>query len=134
MICQEDLPEENEDVYDYEQDEVNVDSDDKTRKFVSASSSRVTNDKENGQKVQLSKMKTPLYSPTVFSPICSPRTSPPNISSPNPDVRCRNELPSLLRLKSNRMMDSTAATSLPVSPLMSNDCSINSDSDGEVIV
>ena len=127
------MPEEDEDEYDYEQDEVNVDSDDKTRKFSSASSSRVTNDKETGQKVQPSKMKTPLYSPTIFSPISSPKTSL-NISSPKPDGQCRNEGPSLLRLKSNRLTDSAAATSLPVSPPMSNDCSISSDSDGEVIV
>ncbi|PON93899.1 E3 ubiquitin ligase [Trema orientale] len=131
---QEGLPEENEDEYDYEQDEVHVVSHDKAPKSVSASSSnRVTNAIETGQSVQPSKMKTPLYSPTVFSPIGSPKTSPPNMSSPKPDVQCRKEQPSLLRLKSNRMMGSANPTSLPLSPSMSNDCSITSDSDGEVI-
>ncbi|XP_060962901.1 putative E3 ubiquitin-protein ligase LIN-1 isoform X1 [Cannabis sativa] len=115
-VPKEELPEENEDDYDYEQDEivnVNVDSNDKTRKFASTS-----NNKENEQKTKPSKMKTPLYSPTVFSP---PKTSP------KPDVK--SEFPSLLRLKSSRFIDSNIATSPPIS----NDYSISSESDGEVM-
>ncbi|KAF4377590.1 hypothetical protein G4B88_006870 [Cannabis sativa] len=64
------------------------------------------------------KMKTPLYSPTVFSP---PKTSP------KPDVK--SEFPSLLRLKSSRFIDSNIA----ISPPISNDYSISSESDGEVM-
>ncbi|KAF4373881.1 hypothetical protein F8388_007787, partial [Cannabis sativa] len=100
-VPKEELPEENEDDYDYGQDEivdVNVDSNDKTRKFASTS-----NNKENEQKTKPSKMKTPLYSPTVFSP---PKTSP------KPDVK--SEFPSLLRLKSSRFIDSNIAISPPI--------------------
>lgn len=132
------MPEENEDESDYEQDDVNVDfTDYKAQKLHSPGNSKTINDKESEQKVQQSsKMKSLIRSPTVFSPLCSPKTFPPNTSSLKPEVPGRNNEPvTLLRLKSIRLTNSTAATSLPVSPPMSNDYSTSSvDSDGEAIV
>ena len=121
-----------EDDSDYEPNEANVDSADKTHKSHPIGSKK-TKDEETRPKVPLFKMKNPLYSPTVWSPISSPKTSP-ETSSPKPDVHCKNEPASLLRLKST-LVTSTNATSLPVSPHVVSDCSISSaESDGEMIV
>lgn len=136
ILCQEGLLEENEDESDYDQDDASMDSNDKAQKLHSPGSSKTINDKETGENVQTSKMKALIHSPTVFSPLCSPKPFPPNMSSPKPEVQCRNNEPiTLLRLKSVRLTDSASATSLPVSPPMSNDYSTSSvDSDGEAIV
>nr|AZL93829.1 U-box/WD40 protein [Ceanothus thyrsiflorus] len=116
------LVEEDEDDSDYEPSDANVDSDDRR------GSSKKTEDKESGTILQQFKMKNPLYSPTLFSPITSPQTS-----SPKPDVQPKNEPASSLRLKSIRVTDSTVATSLPVSPRVISDYSTSSaESDGEV--
>ncbi|KAF3446786.1 hypothetical protein FNV43_RR11966 [Rhamnella rubrinervis] len=124
------LVEEDEDDSDYEPNEANEDSADKTHKSHPIGSSKKTEDEETWPKVPLFKMKNPLYSPTVFSPKTSPKTSP-ETSSPKPDVHCKNEPTSLLRLKSTLATDSTNATSLPASPHVVSDCSISSaESDG----
>ncbi|XP_024026587.1 putative E3 ubiquitin-protein ligase LIN-1 [Morus notabilis] len=132
---QEGLLEENEDESDYDQDDASMDSNDKAQRLHSPGSSKTINDKETEENVQTSKMKALIHSPTVFSPFCSPKPFPPNMSSPKPEVQCRNNEPvTLLRLKSVRLTDSASATSLPVSPPMSNDYSTSSvDSDGEAI-
>ena len=116
------MPEDNEDESDYdEQDGVDLDFDDKAQKLHSPSSrSEVSNDKESGQQAQPSKMKSLIHSPTIFSPLCSPQMSPPNTTSPKSEVRSRNEPITLLRLKSIRLKETAAATSLPVSQSMSN--------------
>ena len=132
------MPEENEDESDYQQDDDTVDfTEYKAQKLHSPGSSKTINNKDSAQKVQQSsKMKSLIRSPTVFSPLCSPKTFPPNTSSLKPEVPGRNNEPiTLLRLKSIRLTNSTPATSLPVSPPMSIDYSTSSvDSDGEAIV
>ncbi|KAL5557877.1 hypothetical protein UlMin_034088 [Ulmus minor] len=130
---QEGLIEENEDDSDYQEDDVNVDSDDQVKKLPSPSSSKMIENKETGPKVQPSRMKGPLYSPTVFSSISSPKTSP-KISPPKPDEQSGNVHATLLRLKSTRLTDTTSAASLPVSPSLSSDFSNSPvDSDGEAM-
>ncbi|KAM5565133.1 putative E3 ubiquitin-protein ligase LIN-1 [Rosa sericea] len=110
---QECIPEENKDESDYEPNNANMASD---------------HEKETGGKVQSSVLRSRVHSPTVFSPLISPKTSP-KVSSPKPDTAA-----SALRLLSVKITDSAVATSLPASPGMSNDYSISSaDSDVEVI-
>ncbi|GAY64555.1 hypothetical protein CUMW_234440 [Citrus unshiu] len=79
----------------------------------------------------------------IFSPIDSPKTRSPKISSPKPDVQNlspktdvhgRKEPKSLLRLLSSRISHSPVPTSSPSSPQLSKDYSISSaDSDGELV-
>ncbi|XP_024930397.3 putative E3 ubiquitin-protein ligase LIN-1 [Ziziphus jujuba] len=116
---------------DYEASDANVDSDDRTHKLLlTLGSNNKNEDMETRPAAPQYKMKNPLCSPTLFSPITSPQTS-----SPNQDVQAKIEPASLLRLKSIRVTDSTTTTSLPVSPCVISDCSISSaESDGEVIV
>lgn len=84
---------------------------------------------EAGGKVQSSVLRSRVHSPTIFSPLISPKTSP-KVLTPKSDTHG-----SALRLLSVRITDSAVATSLPASPGMSNDYSISSaDSDVEVIV
>lgn len=128
------MVEEDEDDSDYEPNEANEDSADKTHQSHPIGSSKKTKEEETRPKVPLFKMKNPLYSPTAFSPISSPKISS-ETSSPQPDVHCKNEPTSLLRLKSTLVTDSNNATSLPVSPHVVSDCSISSaEYDGEMIV
>ncbi|KAJ7966871.1 RING-type E3 ubiquitin transferase [Quillaja saponaria] len=77
--------------------------------------------------------KNQVHSPTIFSPLDSPRT-PSKISSLNPDVKCKKEPDSVLRLLSSRITEAATSTSPILSPHLSNDYSISSaDSDNEVI-
>ncbi|KAK9946928.1 hypothetical protein M0R45_012367 [Rubus argutus] len=109
---QEDIPEENEDDSDYEPNDANMTSD---------------HEKETVGKVQSSVLRSRVHSPTIFSPLISPKTSP-KVFSPKPDTAA-----SALRLLSVKITDSAVATSLPASPGMSNDYSISSaDSDVQV--
>ncbi|KAL6216259.1 hypothetical protein ACLB2K_009482 [Fragaria x ananassa] len=108
------IPEENEDDSDYEPHDPNLASDHEKD--------------EAGGKVQLSVLRSRVHSPTIFSPLISPKTSP-KVLTPKSDTHG-----SALRLLSVRITDSAVATSLPASPGMSNDYSISSaDTDVEVI-
>ncbi|KAM0972721.1 hypothetical protein ACFX13_016402 [Malus domestica] len=115
---QEGIPEENEDESDYEANDAIV----------------ALDEKESVENVQPSVRKSRIHTPSIFSPFQSPRTSP-KILSPKPDsVQSKNEATSVLRLFSTRMTDSAITTSLPASPVISNEFSISSaDSDCEVI-
>ncbi|KAK9270446.1 hypothetical protein L1049_026026 [Liquidambar formosana] len=129
------LLEENDDDSDNEPNNAYMDSEEKTHnlKLVSPSSMRMNDDKEAGPKVQPSKMKNQIHSPTIFSPLDSPKTPSPKIFSPKPGTHSRKESTSILRLSSTHVMDSNVSVSLPVSPKLNNDSSISSaDSDGEV--
>lgn len=87
-------------------------------------------EKETVGKVQSSVLRSRVHSPTIFSPLISPKTSPKVVLSPKPDTAAF-----AVRLLSVKITDSAVATSLPASPGMSNDYSISSaDSDVEVIV
>ncbi|KAK8662840.1 hypothetical protein V6N13_024727 [Hibiscus sabdariffa] len=92
------------------------------------------NDGSIGSTVQQPAKLNRTRSPSVFSPVDSPRTSSSKTSSPKSDVNSRKESRSLLRLLSCRMTVPGDDISLPISPSKSNDHSISSaDSDGEVI-
>ncbi|KAB2046622.1 hypothetical protein ES319_D01G248300v1 [Gossypium barbadense] len=81
------------------------------------------------------KLTNQTPSPSVFSPVDSPRTSSSKNSSPRSDVTSKRESKSLLRLLSCRIADTSDVISLPISPRKSTDHSISSvDSDGEAIV
>ncbi|KAL7175142.1 hypothetical protein ACSBR2_028862 [Camellia fascicularis] len=83
--------------------------------------------------MQLKKVNSRMHSPAIMSPMDSPRTPSPKISSPKLDMHCKKERTSVLRLLSNRAMDSATSSSLPASPRLCTDSSISSaDSDGEV--
>ncbi|KAA8528755.1 hypothetical protein F0562_036110 [Nyssa sinensis] len=126
------IPEENEDDSDNEPD-AHLDSEDKANRLVHLSSMRMNNNAETRPNIQPTKVKSRIHSPAIFSPIDSPKTSSPKNSFPKPDMHCKKESMSVLRLLSNRAMDSTISISLPVSPHLPNDSSISSsDSDGEV--
>ncbi|KAL5778211.1 hypothetical protein ACOSP7_011137 [Xanthoceras sorbifolium] len=130
----EELPEEDEYDADYEPTDDYKNSE--NLNLVSPSDTKMNGVKERGAKGQEYRMKN--RSPTIFSPVDSPRTtssknSSPKLDvqvlSPRPDVHGRKEHASVLRLLSTRV--STA--SLPMSPRMSTDYgNTSADSDGEV--
>ncbi|KAJ9186445.1 hypothetical protein P3X46_002017 [Hevea brasiliensis] len=131
---QETILEENEDDSDREPNDGNLDSEDKSRQLVTLSSMKISENKETGTSIKSSKANIRTHSPTIFSPIDSPKTFSPKVFSPNPDVHSKKESRSLLRLLSSHVTDSNIAPSLAVSPPMSSYYSMSSpDSDGEVI-
>uniref|UniRef100_A0A2N9FFD1 Uncharacterized protein n=1 Tax=Fagus sylvatica TaxID=28930 RepID=A0A2N9FFD1_FAGSY len=87
---QEGLLEENEDEdeddSEYVPDDGYVDADDIPSKRVSLSGMKMVEEKETRPKSQLSKMNIQIHSPPVFSPLDSPTSPSPKISSPKPDV------------------------------------------------
>lgn len=132
--CQDKLPEDNEDDYDYEPNNSYLNSVDKIHKVVSPCSTIMNDEKESGSK-KPSKFKKQIYSPTIFSPLDSPKTPSPNIQSPKPPMHSNKKSVSVLRLSSTRVTDFTVPSSLPASPNLCTGFSISSaDSDGEVIV
>ena len=91
--------------------------------------------KEIESTVQPTKLMNRTRSPSIFSPVDSPKTSSSKNSSPKPDLNFKKESKSILRLLSCRITDSNYPASLPISPCKGNDHSISSaESDGEVIV
>ncbi|XWS67032.1 hypothetical protein CRYUN_Cryun05aG0251500 [Craigia yunnanensis] len=128
------LPQENEDGSDYEHHDASVDSEDQSNEVQSSKGLKITKDKEIGSTVQPTKLMNRTRSPSIFSPVDSPKTSSSKNSSPKPHVNSKKESKSILRLLSCRITDSSDPASLPISPCKSNDHSISSaESDGEVI-
>lgn len=131
------LQDENEDhVYDYEPKDASIDSEDKPNEVQSSKGMKMAKDKEIGLPLTPTKLMNQTHSPSILSPVDSPKTSSSRNSSPNkPDVNSKKEAKSILRLLSCRITDSSDAASLPVSPCKSNDHSISPvDSDVEVVV
>ncbi|XVE76340.1 hypothetical protein DITRI_Ditri12bG0164300 [Diplodiscus trichospermus] len=133
-VPHDDLPEENVDGSDYERNDASTESEDQFNEVPSSKGMKMTKDKEIGSTVQPTKLMNRSRSPSIFSPVDSPKTSSSKGSSPKLDVNSKKESKSILRLLSCRIRDSIDPASLPVSPCKSNDHSISSaDSDGEVI-
>lgn len=129
---QESITEVYEDDLDYDLNDAYVDSVKKS-KTVMSPRMKMTEVEETEQKISQSNKKNQIYSPTVFSPLDSPRTPSKNSSS-NLDMHAKGE-PKSLRLLSRRFSDSTISNSSPLSPHMSSDHSISSDdSDNEAMV
>ncbi|XWS59788.1 hypothetical protein CRYUN_Cryun08bG0151600 [Craigia yunnanensis] len=128
------LPEENEDVYDCEPNDASMDSEDKFNEVQSSKGMKMTKDKEIGSTKQPTKLMNRTRSPSIFSPVDSPKTSSPKNSSARSDVNSEKESKLILRLLSCRITDSSDPASLPILPCKSIDHSISSaESDGEVI-
>ncbi|XP_022767512.1 putative E3 ubiquitin-protein ligase LIN-1 isoform X2 [Durio zibethinus] len=128
------IPEENEDDSDYEPNDASIESEDQFDEVQSSKGRKMTSDKEIGTTVQPTKLMNQTRSPSIYSPVDSPKTSSSKNSSPKPDVNSKKESKSFLRLLSCRITDSSDPTSLPIPNCKSNDHSISSeDSDGEVI-
>ncbi|KAJ4702129.1 RING-type E3 ubiquitin transferase [Melia azedarach] len=136
---QEDLLEENEYDSDYEPNDDYMNSGNPNS--ASPSGTKMIEDKDSGLKGQdfVTRNRTP--SPSIFSPMDSPKIPSPKILSPKadvrnlspkPDVHCRKEPALILKLLSSRMSDCSIGTSLPMSLQMNNDYSISlAESDGE---
>lgn len=121
-----------EDASDYEQDDSFADS----HKLVSPMSMRIKEDLGCWPKLQQSKESSRDHSPTVFSPLDSPKTPSPKVSSSKQNLQMKREPASILRLLSRHIMtDSSISASLPASPPLPNDTSSwSTDLDSEVIV
>ncbi|KAL7584374.1 putative E3 ubiquitin-protein ligase LIN-1 [Lactuca sativa] len=119
---QEGIPEENNES-EYEQDEDGIQS------IESLPSVEMNNNYKPEPNGHTLKEKNRPFSPQMFSPVISSKTSP-KVSSPKQDGN--NKVTSTSTLRSNRSMDYKVATSLPTSPLVHHDLSISSaDSDNE---
>ncbi|KAK6290419.1 hypothetical protein POUND7_001960 [Theobroma cacao] len=129
------VPEENEDDSECEPNDASIDYEDQCNEVQSSKGMKMTKDKEIGSALQPKKLRNRTHSPSIFSPLDTPKTSSSKSSSPKPEGNSRKESKSILRLLSCRITDSSDPTSLPISPCKSNDHSISSgESDGEVIV
>ncbi|KAL4557528.1 hypothetical protein LXL04_035709 [Taraxacum kok-saghyz] len=119
---QEGIPEEN-DESDYEPDE------ERNQSIQSLPSVETSNNYRTGPNEHTLKEKNRPFSPQMFSPVISSKSSP-KVSSPKQDGN--NKVTSTSTLRANRSMDYRVATSLPTSPLVHHDLSISSpDSDNE---
>ncbi|WRX24164.1 WD40 repeat - like 10 [Theobroma cacao] len=128
------VPEENEDDSECEPNDASIDYEDQCNEVQSSKGMKMTKDKEIGSALQPKKLRNRTHSPSIFSPLDTPKTSSSKSSSPKPEGNSRKESKSILRLLSCRITDSSDPTSLPISPCKSNDHSISSgESDGEVI-
>lgn len=126
------IPEENEDESDYEHDEVYVDSVETFPDVAYDKGVKENKDKGTGSAVQPAKTKNQAQASTVFSPMDSPKTSAPKVSSSEANAN-KKETKTLLSLFSARIPDSKVH-SLHVSPRMGKDYIVDSpDSDGDVI-
>lgn len=130
--------EENEDDFDYDHGNVDMDSDVTNKKLLALNSMKPIEGAGSDSKVQPHR-KACSFSPKALSPLDSPHALSPKVLSPKPDITSKKEPEQILRLLSHRLANPTLPislpNSLPVSPRLSNDCSISSaDSDGEVLV
>ncbi|XVF55313.1 hypothetical protein PTKIN_Ptkin06aG0027300 [Pterospermum kingtungense] len=127
---QDGIAEENEDVYDYEPKDASIDSEDKSNDDQSSKGVKMTKDKEIEPTMQPKKLVIRTRSPSIYSPVDSPKTSSSKNSSPKPDMNSKKEAKSILRLLSCRVTEASD----PASPCRSHDRSISSeDTDGEVV-
>ncbi|KAK7268600.1 hypothetical protein RIF29_21301 [Crotalaria pallida] len=120
--------EENEHDSESELDDASVDSDNKNNVF--SPEMKMAKDEDTEQKVLLSNQKNQIYSPNIFSPLDSPRTSLSN-SSENTNLSSKRE-PKTLRLLSTRFRDSTISD-VTLSPDISSDEILNSDNEVMVL-
>lgn len=102
----------------------------------SGSSRRVKKNAEGSPKVQATKVKSRSQTTTNFSPVESPQApltmdSPP---IPKPDLHCRKQPASLLRLMSNRKKKDNAASGSGNSPSYRDSSISSSDTDNETRV
>ncbi|KAI4346167.1 hypothetical protein L6164_013240 [Bauhinia variegata] len=126
------ITEENEEDSDYELYDAYADSDDAKQNILSLGM-KVAKAEDIEAEVFPPNKKNQMHSPTIFSPLDSPRTPSVNLSASR-DLHNEKESSAFLRLFSSRFTDSIISTSLPLSPQMSTDHSISSeDSDNEHI-
>lgn len=124
LSCQEAILEQREDDSDCEPNDTDIDS----------YTINLTENKKFGPSRRSFKEINQRHSPTIFSPMDSPRASP-KFTCQDPDVHSKKRSSPMLRLLSNRAVDPKIATASPDSPSMNNDYSTSSpDSDSEVIV
>ncbi|MED6205903.1 hypothetical protein PIB30_022033 [Stylosanthes scabra] len=114
---------EDEDDSDSELDDASVDSANKNNIF--SPERKAIKDENIESKVHLLNQRNKIYSPSVSSPLDSPRT-PQDNSSTSPHMRSKRE-PKYLRLLSSRLRDSIISDSLTSSPDLSSDHILNSD-------
>ncbi|MED6135898.1 hypothetical protein PIB30_050991 [Stylosanthes scabra] len=122
-IIEENENENEDDDSDSELDDASMDSANKSNIF--SPERKAIKDENIEPKVHLSNQRNKIYSPSVSSPLDSPRT-PQDNSSTNPHMRSKRE-PKYLRLLSSRLRDSIISDSLTSSPDLSNDHILNSD-------
>ncbi|CAK9178413.1 unnamed protein product [Ilex paraguariensis] len=124
--------EENEDDSDYEPD-ANMESKDTAHKLVSHNSIGMNKDTETEPEVHQIEVMSRKNSPKIFSPVDSPNSPSKKVSSPKPEMLCKKEHTSVLRLLSSRNIDFKVSASLPDSPLLCRESSSSlKDSDGEM--
>ncbi|KAG9442581.1 hypothetical protein H6P81_018435 [Aristolochia fimbriata] len=131
LASQEILDEQNENGTDSNSDDVDVDFEVKNCKLTPGNMKQDEAGELGPWKVP-SQKSSRCYSPS-FSPVDSPRTPSPKVSSPKFTVPAK-EPEKILCLLSNRMTDYSLTTSLPASPRVCTDASIGlANSDGEVV-
>ncbi|KAF8022683.1 hypothetical protein BT93_F0259 [Corymbia citriodora subsp. variegata] len=129
----EELTDKNGNDSEYENDEPSRVSEYKNRKLIALKSMKIVEEKSNRPEGIPYPAKV-ILSPKTFSPVDSPNTSS-KLSSPKADTYGRREPAAVLRLLSGRIRDSTMSNSLPQSPCLNGDFSINSaKSDGEAVL
>ncbi|XP_015941043.1 putative E3 ubiquitin-protein ligase LIN-1 isoform X1 [Arachis duranensis] len=114
---------ENEEDSDSDLDDASVGSPNKNNVF--SPERKAIKDNNIEPKVHLSNQRSKIYSPSISSPLDSPRT-PQDKSSLNPHMRSKRE-PKYLCLLSSRLRDSIISDSLTSSPDLSTDHIMNSD-------
>lgn len=133
MQSQEELTDKNNNDSESENDDPSMLSEFKNRRLISLKSMRIAEEKSN-EPEGLHYPAKGRPSPKIFSPVDSPKTTS-KVSSPKADTYDRKEPAAVLRLLSGRVRDSTMSNSLPQSPRVNGDFSMNSaNSDGEAIV
>lgn len=129
----EELTDKNDNDSECDNDEPSTVSEYKNRRLISLKSMRIAEERSNGPKGLPYPAKV-RRSPKMFSPVDSPQTTS-KVSSPKADIYDRKEPAAVLPLLSGRIRDSTMSNSLPQSPRLNDDFSINSaKSDGEAIL
>ncbi|KAL3733287.1 hypothetical protein ACJRO7_022762 [Eucalyptus globulus] len=129
----EELTDKNDNDSECDNDEPSTVSEYKNRRLISLKSMRIAEERSNGPKGLPYPAKV-RRSPKMFSPVDSPQTTS-KVSSPKADKYDRKEPAAVLPPLSGRIRDSTMSNSLPQSPRLNDDFSINSaKSDGEAIL
>ncbi|OVA06309.1 WD40 repeat [Macleaya cordata] len=95
-------------------DSTDIDIDSEVKPHIVTDRMRMNEDAGSGSKIQPAMKKDRTHSPTLFSPMDSPKS--PKVSSPKPNTPCKRDPEPILRLSSSRFTNPTTPKSLPTSP------------------